>query len=75
VDFSLTFRYVGALPFYLVSGYETGDARVAWRPVAHIEFAVVGQNLLQPHHTEYGGDPGPLVGIKRNVFASLTFKK
>ena len=75
VELSLTFRYVGALPYYLVSGYETGDARVAWRPVRHIEFAVVGQNLLQPHHVEYGSDPGALVGIKRSVYASLTFRK
>ena len=75
MDFSLTFRYVGALPFYPVTGYETGDARVSWRPVAHIEFAVVGQNLLQPRHFEYGGDPEQLVGIKRSVFASLTFRK
>ena len=75
LDFSLTFRYVGALPYYLVSGYETGDARIAWRPVRHVEFAVTGRNLLQPRHFEYGGDPGPLVGIKRNVLASLTFRK
>ena len=75
VELSLTFRYVGVLPFYAVRGYETGDARVAWRPVRHVEFAVVGQNLLQPHHAEYGGDPGALVGIKRSVYASLTFRK
>jgi iron complex outermembrane receptor protein len=75
LEFSLTFRYVGALPYYLVSGYETGDARIAWRPVKHVEFAVTGQNLLQPRHFEYGGDPGPLIGIKRNVLASLTFRK
>ncbi|HTA41057.1 MAG TPA: TonB-dependent receptor [Bryobacteraceae bacterium] len=75
VDFSLTFRYVGALPWYQVPGYETGDARIAWRPVRHIELAVTAQNLLQPHHIEYGGDPGPLVGIKRNAFGSLTFRK
>jgi iron complex outermembrane receptor protein len=75
VELSLTFRYVGDLPYYVVKGYETGDARVAWRPVRRIEFALVGQNLLQPHHFEYGGDPGPLVGIKRSVYASLTFKK
>jgi iron complex outermembrane receptor protein len=74
-DFSLTFRYVGALPYYLVAGYETGDARLAWRPAKHIEFAVTGRNLLQPRHFEYGGDPGPLVGIKRDVLASLTFRK
>jgi len=75
LEFSLTFRYVGALPYYLVSGYETGDARIAWRPVKHVEFAVTGRNLLQPRHFEYGGDPGPLVGIKRDVLASLTFRK
>jgi iron complex outermembrane receptor protein len=75
VELSLTFRYVGDLPFYLIKGYETGDARVVWRPVQHVEFAVVGQNLLQPHHAEFGGDPGPLVGIKRSVFASLTVRK
>ena len=46
VDFSLTFRYVGALPYYRVAGYETGDARIAWRPVKHIEFAVTGRNLF-----------------------------
>jgi hypothetical protein len=30
---------------------------------------------MQPHHAEFGGDPGALVGIKRNIFASLTFRK
>jgi iron complex outermembrane recepter protein len=75
VDFSLTFRYVGAIHSYGVPGYETGDARIAWRPAPHFEFAVVGQNLLQPHHFEYGGDPGPLVGIKRSILGSLTFRK
>ncbi len=75
LEFSLTFRYVGALPIYAVPAYETGDARIAWRPVKRVEFAITGQNLLQPRHFEYGGDPGPLVGIKRSVLASLTFRK
>jgi iron complex outermembrane receptor protein len=75
VELSLTLRYVGVLPNFLVKGYETGDARIAWRPVRRVELAVVGQNLLQPHHPEYGGDPGALVGIKRSVYASLTFRK
>jgi len=77
LDFSLTFRYVGAVPYYLVSGYSTGDARIAWRPmgVRHVEFSVAGQNLLQPRHFEYGGDPRFLVGIRRNVLASITFRK
>ena len=42
-----------------------------------IEFAVVGQNLAAALTIlEYGGDPGALgVGIKRSVYASLTFRK
>jgi iron complex outermembrane receptor protein len=75
VDLTLTCRYVGAVPFYGVPGYVTGDARIAWRPVRHVEFSVTGQNLLQPHHFEYGGDPGPLVGTRRSVLGSLTFRK
>lgn len=75
VDLNLAFRFVGDLSYYRVPAYETGDARIAWRPVRSIELAVTGQNLLQPHHFEYGGDPGPLVGIKRNVFGSLTLRR
>jgi len=75
LELTATWRYVGVLPYYAVAGYQTGDVRFAWRPVSHIEFAVTGQNLVQPHHAEFGGDPGALVGIKRSIFASLTFKK
>ncbi|MDP9053529.1 MAG: TonB-dependent receptor [Acidobacteriota bacterium] len=75
LELSATWRYVGALPSYRVSGYQTGDLRLGWRPIPHIEFAVTGQNLLQPHHAESGGNPGALVGIKRNVFASLTLRQ
>ena len=75
LEFSQIFRYVSLLTSQETPGYETADLRVAWQPVQHLEFAVTGQNLLQPHHPEYGGDPGPLVGIKRNVFAAITWRK
>jgi iron complex outermembrane receptor protein len=75
IELSATWRYVSALPYYLVPGYQTADVRIGWRPVPRIQFAVTGQNLFQPHHAEFGGDPGPLVGIKRNIFASLTFRQ
>jgi iron complex outermembrane receptor protein len=77
LEFSGAWRYISALPYYVVGGYQTLDARISWRParLQHVEFALTGQNLAQPRHFEYGGDPGPLVGIRRNVFASLTFRK
>ena len=74
-EFSQVFRYISALPAQQVSSYATMDARLAWRIHPRLEIAVVGQNLFQPHHFEFGGDPGALVGIRRNVFASVTWRK
>jgi iron complex outermembrane receptor protein len=74
-EFSQTYRYVSNLPAQLVGAYQTVDARVAWHPNRHLEFSLTGQNLLQPHHPEFGGDPGQPVGIRRTVFAALTWRK
>jgi iron complex outermembrane receptor protein len=75
LEFSQVYRYVSALPAQFVGSYHTVDARVAWHPGRHLELSVTGQNLLQPHHPEFGGDPGPLVGIKRTIFATLTWRQ
>ena len=75
IEFSQDFRYVSALPAEQVGSYETADARLAWRFLPHVEFAVTGQNLLQARHVEYGGDPGTLVAIKRSVYAAITWRK
>ena len=54
IDFDLMARYVDCVTGYKVPAYITMDMRVAWRPGKHLEFAVVGQNLLQTYHREYG---------------------
>jgi iron complex outermembrane receptor protein len=54
IDFDLMARYVDRLSGYNVPSYITMDARLAWRPRKHLELAVVGQNLLQAYHAEYG---------------------
>jgi iron complex outermembrane recepter protein len=71
----LTYRYVSALPAQLVSAYSTGDARFAWQFKPQVELSLVGRNLLQPWHAEFGGDPGPLVGIKRSGYIELTWRR
>ncbi|MGA8539052.1 MAG: TonB-dependent receptor [Terriglobales bacterium] len=71
----LTYRYVSAVPAQAIPAYSTVDAHFAWRVRQQFELSVVGQNLLQPHHFEAGGDPGPLVGIKRNVYGQITWKR
>jgi len=75
LEFDQTCRYVSALPAQLVGGYATADVRLGWHPTDHFELSFVGQNLFQPHHAEFGGDPGPLVRIKRSVYAKVTWKR
>jgi iron complex outermembrane recepter protein len=74
LEFDQTYRYVSALPAQTVSSYSTVDAQFRWHFAGPMEWSVVGQNLLQPHHPEFGGDPGGLVGIKRSVYAQITWK-
>ena len=73
VSFDINYRYVSELAAQAVASYSTADARVAWRFTKGLEIAVLGQNLLQPRHGEFAGDPSALVGIKRSVYVKLTW--
>jgi iron complex outermembrane recepter protein len=71
----LTFRVVSALPAQAVKAYSTGDARIGFRLSREFDLSLVGRNLFQPTHYEDGGDPYGLVGIRRSVYAKLTWSK
>lgn len=74
-DFSQTYRYSGELPEYSVHPYNTVDLRLERQLGEGLVFAVTGQNLLRPSHPEFGGDPGPLVGVKRSAYLSITWAR
>jgi len=74
-ELNLTYRYVSAVPNQLVKAYSTADFRIARRLGEHFELELVGRNLLQPFHAEYGGSPGPLVSIRRSGFVALTWTR
>jgi iron complex outermembrane receptor protein len=74
-DLDASYRFVSGLPAQAVSAYQTGDVRLGWRFAEGLEFSVVGQNLLQPAHAEFGGDSGPLVGIKRSAYGKITWRR
>jgi len=73
LEFDQTLRYVSALPAQFVSAYTTADVQLNWHSTRDLDFAVVGQNLFQPHHAEFGGDPGALVGIERSAYVKMTW--
>ena len=70
-----TYRYSAMLPQYHAPGYSTADVRLAWRWREGVSFSLAGQNLLQPFHAEFGGDPGPLVGVKRSVYGKIMWER
>jgi len=74
LEFDQTLRYVSDLPAQQVRAYTTADVRFSWHATRSLDLSVVGQNLLQPQHAEFGGDPGGLVDIRRTVYAKITWQ-
>ena len=74
LEFDQTYRYVSSLPAQTVASYQTMDTRFGWHVTPELELSVGGQNLLQPHFTQFGGDPGGPVEIKRSVYAKLVWR-
>lgn len=75
LSLDLDYRYVSKLPGQAVPAYSTADANFTWRANDHLRFSVVGQNLLQPHHAEFGSDPAGLVEIKRGVYGKVVWTR
>lgn len=76
ISFDQSFRFSSALPAQKVPSYETMDLHLAKKLGSRLMLEVVGQNLFQPRHVEWGtGDPTqPDVGIERAAYASLIFR-
>ncbi len=64
-------RYVDELPSPHVDSYVTMDARLAWEPVRGLEFSIVGQNLFEDQHREFGS--AAATEIPRSVYGKVTW--
>jgi len=69
-NLDLAYRYVSVLPGQMTPSYSTADARFAWQMKSHLQLSVVGNNLFQPYHAEFGP-----VGIKRSVYGQIAWKR
>jgi iron complex outermembrane receptor protein len=67
-QFDVTGRYVSALPDPEIAAYVTFDARLAWQH-KNLELAVVGQNLGDSRHPEFGE-----LEIPRSVYGKVTLR-
>ena len=58
-----------------VKHYFSLDARLGWQPHSRLSLSLVGQNLLQSHHTEFGPELINTVtnDTQRGVYSALTW--
>ena len=75
VDFDLWYRRVGSLNGGAVPAYNDLDVHLAWRPTAHLEMTLVGENLLSHRRVEFS-DPGLRLAaiVARRALVKLAVK-
>jgi iron complex outermembrane receptor protein len=76
-EFDQSLYYVDALKSQQVQSYFRLDLRVGWRPSKNVEVSVVGQNLLDDQHQEWGNDriqTNDRNLVERSVFGKLVLQ-
>ncbi|MCA1659829.1 MAG: TonB-dependent receptor plug domain-containing protein [Verrucomicrobiaceae bacterium] len=72
LHFDTVLRFVDDLPNPATPSYLGVDLRLAWSPNKNIELAVVGRDLLDPHHPEFRAQPpNPTREVNRSVFGTI----
>ncbi len=67
--------YLSPLPAQGVPNYLRWDARLGWRPNSHLEFSLVGQNLLDPYHPEFvRNDWAVSAQVPRSAYVRVTWR-
>jgi iron complex outermembrane receptor protein len=70
-------RYVDDIKSYNIDSYFSLDLRLGWHLSDTLELSIVGQNLLDNHHSEYGESTllnTEITEIERGVYSKLSWK-
>jgi iron complex outermembrane receptor protein len=70
----LWLRRIGSLPDPAVPAYTELNARLGWQPNSRVELALVGQDLLNDRHPEFGTAAPQRIEFERSVRAVLTIR-
>ena len=69
-ELDIRVRYVSELPNPKVPAYTAFDMRIAWRLRRELELSLVGQNLLDSGHVEFG-NPATASEMARGAYVKL----
>jgi iron complex outermembrane receptor protein len=73
--FDTTLYYVDELPAFDIPAYWQLDTRLGWHVADGLLLELVGQNLLDDAHHEFGGTTDPSsTEIERSVYARMTWR-
>ena len=73
LEFDAVIRYVDVLPSPNVPSYFSADVRLAWHPTPSLELSIVGQNLWDNQHPEFGA-AATRQEIPRSVYGKVTWR-
>jgi iron complex outermembrane recepter protein len=72
-EFDVSVRRVGGLPSPFVPAYTAVDARLAWRLTPTFELSLMGENLFDRRHVEFGA-AGVASQIERRVVVKAVWQ-
>jgi iron complex outermembrane recepter protein len=67
-------RYVDELPSPAVDSYTELDLRLGWRASESIDLSLVGQNLLNESHAEFGPATAFREEVERSLYGKVTWR-
>ena len=76
LELGMGVRYVDRLSVQTIPAYTELEARLAWKPNRNCELAIIGRNLLDPHHREFSTEllTYRRVEVDRAVYFKLTLR-
>lgn len=76
-EFDGWLRYVDVMDSYDLDSYFSLDLRLGWQASDTLEFSLVGQNLLDGSHPEYGASTilnTEVTEVERNIYAEIRWR-
>jgi iron complex outermembrane receptor protein len=74
LEFDQTYRFASRLVSHDIPHYQTADLRLEWTASDRLTLSVTGRDLLQSDHPEFFRDDILPIGVRRSVFAAVTWR-
>jgi iron complex outermembrane recepter protein len=74
IEVDLQLRHVADLPAQGVPSYTAFDARIGWQATPELALSLMGSNLLDRSHPEFGGGAAGLTEVPRSVYLKAVYR-